>query len=89
MTEAKMWTVDVYLTEDGPRTRADAVLRAGGDRELRGVGLARRHPDDTAVSEIGDEIATSRALSELAHRVLDVAAGDIQAVTGHRARVHP
>jgi hypothetical protein len=89
MIKSKTWTVDVLLTEDDGRTRADAVLHSGADRELRGVGHARRHPDDTEIPEIGDEVAASRALSELAHKLLDAAAGDIESVTGQPAHVHP
>jgi uncharacterized protein DUF1876 len=35
------------------------------------------------VPEIGDELAVSRALADLAHQLLDAAAGDIEAIT-HR-----
>jgi hypothetical protein len=87
MIRTTTWTVDVFLTEEDGRTRADAVLRSGAGRELRGVGHARRNPADREIPEIGDEIAVSRALSELAHRLLDAAAGDIEAVTGHASRL--
>jgi hypothetical protein len=84
MTRSKMWTVEVFLTEDDGRTRADAVLHPRAGLELRGVGYARRHPRDPEVPEIGDEVAASRALSELGHKLLDTAAGDIEAVTHQR-----
>ncbi|WP_462186778.1 MULTISPECIES: dsRBD fold-containing protein [unclassified Frankia] len=37
------------------------------------------HPGEPDVPEIGDEVAAARALSELAHRLLDAAAENIQA----------
>ncbi|WP_131770420.1 DUF1876 domain-containing protein [Candidatus Protofrankia californiensis] len=91
MIHTKRWTVDVLLTEDDGHTRAEAALRPGprsdSERELRGVGHARRHPTDTEVPEIGDEVSASRALSELAHRLLDAAAGDIEAITHQTAHL--
>ncbi|WP_250280490.1 MULTISPECIES: DUF1876 domain-containing protein [unclassified Frankia] len=91
MTRTKRWTVDVFLIEDDGHTRAEAALhtgpRADAGRGLRGVGHARRHPADTEIPEIGDEVAVSRALSELAYQLLDAAAGDIEAVTHQTARL--
>jgi hypothetical protein len=46
-----------------------------------GVGRAWLSPADHDVPEIGDEVAVARALSELSRRLLDTAAGDIEAVT--------
>ena len=80
MISSRTWTVQIHLTEDEGRTRADAVLHSGAEDELRGVGHARLHPGDPDVPEIGDEVATSRALSELAHRLLDAAASDLEMV---------
>ncbi len=53
----------------------------GGENTLVGVGLAHRNPADYNVSEIGDELATARALSDLGHQLLVVTASDIEAVT--------
>lgn len=83
MIAMKTWIVEISLAERDGRTHADAVLHSGAAEELRGVGQARLHPGEPDVPEIGDEIAASRALSELAHRLLDAAAGDIDALT-HR-----
>ena len=81
MNEIKHWTVDIDIDEHDGRTRAIARLgQQGGDR-LVGVGLARLNPVDRDVPEIGDELAVARALSELAHNLLEVAAGDIEQVT--------
>jgi hypothetical protein len=87
MSTTKEWTVAVLLSEDGDVTRAEAVLHTGVREELRGHGAARRNPADPLVPEIGDELATARALSDLAHKLLDVAARDIEDVE-HRQRRH-
>jgi len=81
----RTWTVDITLTEheDDGRTRAAAVLRSGVRNPLRGEGDARRRPTDTDVPEIGDELAAARALADLAYKLLDVTAGDIEQFT-HR-----
>ena len=48
-------------------------------------GTARLNPTDADVPEIGDELAVARALSALAHRLVDAAATDIETVTHQRA----
>jgi hypothetical protein len=89
MIREKAWTVEVFVTEGDGLTLAEAVLRSRGDRELRGRGRARRDPADFEFPEIGDEVAVSRALADLAHQLRTTAAGDIERVTGAHARVHP
>lgn len=75
------WTVKVYIgEEDDNRTVARAVLTTPVTT-LEGVGRARRRPSDPVVPEIGDELATSRALLDLAHHLLDVALEDVAAAT--------
>jgi hypothetical protein len=77
---AKRWTVTINIDEvDDDRTRAHAVLEAGGSMRVTGEGFARRNPTDRPVPEIGDELAAGRALSDLAHNLLDVAAEDVAA----------
>jgi hypothetical protein len=95
---AKHWTVDVYLSErigpddldDGEsvRTFAEARLHSRDDTAVRGWGHARKNPKDRDVPEIGDELATARALSDLAHHLVELAARDIEAATGAPAAVH-
>jgi hypothetical protein len=87
MAAAKRWTVDIYIDEHEGRTRAEARLRTSDATHLAGVGLARLNPSDRDVPEIGDELATARALSELAHRLLEAAAGDIEAITHRPAQL--
>ena len=83
----KVWTVNVVLTEEGDITRADAIVEGAAD-EVRGFGRARRAPQDPSVPVIGDELAAARALSDLAHKLLEAAAGRIEAFEGHPVSVH-
>jgi Domain of unknown function (DUF1876) len=87
MSEIKHWTVDIEIDEHEGRTRAVARLGPQGGSRLVGVGLARLNPVDRDVPEIGDELAVARALSELAHNLLEVAAGDIEQVTHEPAHL--
>lgn len=82
MTETKKWKVKVYLREDDERTEAEAVLKTHEGVEYRTTGVARRHPADRAVPEIGDELASCRALGALAHHLLEVASADVEANVG-------
>ena len=81
MTEAKRWTVDIHIDEHEDRTRAQARLHNRDETRLVGIGLARLNPADVNVPEIGDELAVSRALADLAHRLLDATVTDIEAIT--------
>ena len=87
MTEAKHWTVDVYIDEFEERTRAKARLHTRDETHLVGVGLARLNPADANVPEIGDELAVARALADLAHKLLDATVTDIEAVTHEAAHL--
>jgi hypothetical protein len=80
--EAKRWTVQIYITEEGDETHARAVLATRDTSKLTGRGLARRNPVDRPIPEIGDELAASRALEDLAIRLHDVASDDIVQLTG-------
>ena len=75
---AKTWHVEIYLTEDGHQTRAEAVLRTDAGTELRRVGEARRSPKDRDVPEIGDELAASRAMNDLAHALFEASVLDVE-----------
>jgi hypothetical protein len=84
----RTWHVEIYLNEGGDgRTVAHAVLRTDAGTELRHSGMARRRPSDPDVPEIGDELATCRALSGLAHDLLEATALDVQANVGGPARM--
>lgn len=82
----KTWTVQVLLNEDGDVTIADAALAVENKMQLRGHGTSRRNPRDEAEPRIGDELAAARALSDLAHQLLSVAASDIESKTHVPAR---
>ncbi|MFC5951968.1 DUF1876 domain-containing protein [Pseudonocardia lutea] len=78
MHESKHWTVSIDIDEHEGRTRATARLHTRDSDSVVGVGLARLNPADRDVPEIGDELAAARALSELAHRLLDITASDLE-----------
>ncbi|MET7380598.1 DUF1876 domain-containing protein [Streptomyces sp. NPDC005526] len=80
--EAKQWTVQIFITEDGDDTHARAVLSTRDTATLTGRGAARRNPIDRPIPEIGDELAVSRALEDLSVRLHDVAADDIVELAG-------
>lgn len=84
----KTWTVQILLGENEDNTQADAVLDMAGKTEIRGHGTSTRNPDDPSVPMIGDELATARALSDLAHQLLNVAARDIESSTRSPASLH-
>jgi hypothetical protein len=89
MPVAKHWTIDIYLSEEATVTNAEARLHTDDATDLRGHGIARKHPADSDVPEIGDELAAARALSDLAHQLLHAAADDIEAVTHERVTSLP
>ena len=72
MTELTLH-VDLNFTEDDDRTRTDAILELRGER-FHGFGQAKRAPQDPNVPLVGEELAAARALSDLAHKLLDAAA---------------
>lgn len=80
MSATKQWMVEIHIEEheDQRRTLAEARLRRGDRVELRGIGTAQRNPHDREVPAIGDELAVSRALSDLARRLREVATNDIE-----------
>ncbi|RSD11623.1 DUF1876 domain-containing protein [Amycolatopsis eburnea] len=86
--QEKRWHVEVHIDEDDDgHTRATARLHTADDTRVSGTGVARLNPADTGVPEIGDELAASRALSDLAHNLLECVAGDIEAVTRKPVRL--
>jgi hypothetical protein len=81
------WNVEVAFTEDGDQTRADAVVETAAFR-LHGWGRARRNPADPDIPVIGEELAAARALSDLAHRLVERAAEMIESREGVRPDLH-
>lgn len=87
MDDKKSWQLTVDIQERERYTEAAAMLTTGGGAMLTGHGVARRNPRDTDVPVIGDELAVSRALSELAHKLLDTAAQEISQIEHRRVRL--
>ncbi len=83
----QIWRVNVTFTEEGDRTRADAILELASQR-FHGFGQAKRAPDDPSVPVIGQDLAAARALSDVSHQLLDAAAERIEAHEGHPVKVH-
>jgi len=81
------WPVAISIREDDGKTLAEVRLTRG-DVGMTGHGLARRNPDDQEVTQIGEEIAAARALSDLAHQLLSAAAGQIESTTHERAHLN-
>lgn len=89
MIHEKRWTVGIFVDEhdDERRTRAEARLHTAGTTTLRAAGVARRHPADREIPEIGDELAVARALFDLAHQLMTAAAMDLADSGGRPAHV--
>jgi len=85
----RTWTVEIVISEhdEERRTHAEARLHSGVRPPLCGEGEARRSPVDREVPEIGDELATARALADLAYKLLDVTAADIEQFTQRPVRL--
>ncbi|QBJ94557.1 DUF1876 domain-containing protein [Rhodococcus sp. ABRD24] len=84
--DAKNWSMEIKIDEHELQTRSTARLETR-DTTLVGVGLARRNPADRNVPEIGDELATARALADLAHQLIDATVSDIEGVTNKPAHL--
>lgn len=87
MENQKVFTVEVLVDETETTTNAKAVTSIGATT-FGGWGRARRNPSDPNVPRIGEELATARALSDLAHKLLDAAADAIEDREGHPVHVH-
>jgi Domain of unknown function (DUF1876) len=86
MNENKSWQLTVNIMEQERYTEAEAQLTTPNGT-LTGRGIARRNPRDADVPSIGDELAVSRALSELSHGLLDAAAREISQVEHRKVRL--
>lgn len=88
MTTVDRWTVGLSITEREGQSHATARLVTGEGAGWLGHGIARRNPRDPYVADIGEKIAVARALSELAHLLLDSAAAELEDITHHPVRLH-
>ncbi|MDT0323357.1 dsRBD fold-containing protein [Streptomyces millisiae] len=87
MAHEETWNVRLSIdsSDDGGRmTRAEARLEDRPDVVLVTEGVARAHPADENVPDIGRELAVARALSELSHQLLHTTVQDIEAHTHER-----
>ena len=74
--DATYSAMSIAVKEGGGRTQAKIELRwAGG--HLAGTGVAYRHPSDCLTDDVGRGLATARALSDLADRLLAVSTSGI------------
>ncbi|MFI1393711.1 DUF1876 domain-containing protein [Streptomyces sp. NPDC020681] len=79
MTRTLEWKVGLFLSEEDGTTKARAVLDTGA-ATLTGRGSAHCNPQDVEVPAIGDELAASRAMSDLARQLMRVADRDLESV---------
>jgi hypothetical protein len=86
--QEKGWSVNIVIDEHEGRTRAKAQLHAEDRSDLVGVGLARLNPADSDIPEIGNELATARALADLAHQLIEATAADIERATKQPPRLN-
>jgi len=82
------WPVSLSIDETDGRTSAEVRLVMPGGDHLAGHGRARRNPADREMARIGAQIATARAFSDLADRLLHAAATAIEDSTHEPAHVH-
>lgn len=84
---ARTWNISVQIFEDDGATRAVAVLHTDSGTELKHEGHAYRNPRDPDVPEIGDELATCRALTGLAHDLFEATVSDVEQNVGESGNV--
>ena len=75
------WSVRIILDEDDDHTHARAVLSSRDGVTLHSDGSSRRNPGDAPIPEIGEELATARALYALADQLMDVANKDVETLS--------
>ncbi|MFH8365987.1 DUF1876 domain-containing protein [Streptomyces sp. NPDC018031] len=80
------WNVQMSITAMDRVTLCEARLTGNDGVVLVGEGSARVNPADEQVPAIGDELAASRALSDLSHQLLNAAVRDIEQHTHERVR---
>ena len=81
------WLVSLSVAETDGQTRAEARLAMSGGDQLAGHGQAQRNPADREVARIGAQIASARALSDLAGQLLHAAATAIEDSIHERAHL--
>lgn len=84
--DPKHWKVHITIDEKGERARAVAEMRYRGET-FTGIGQTRLDPGDHFPDEVGEELAIARALSDLAQKVFETTATDIEEVVGEEVSV--
>ncbi|MDI3385151.1 DUF1876 family protein [Streptomyces sp. B-S-A8] len=72
MSHTTDWQARVHLVEEDRTTKVSVDLDTGSTH-ITGHGVAHRNPSDRDVPEIGDELATARALENLADQLKQTA----------------
>ena len=73
--------IEITFDEDDTHTQANASIVIRG-RTFTSSGRASRNPADAKVPMIGEELAAARALSDLAHQLIEAAAETISEQEG-------
>lgn len=79
--------IEMAFEEDEDHTEARASLSIRG-ATFTGKGRAKRNPSDPQMPVVGEQLAASRALSDLSHRLLDAAAEAISEREGRPAHLY-
>ena len=74
-------TVDIFIGERDGHTVTRARLHTADRTSREATGSAHLNPAMEDVPEIGNEVAVSKALSALSHRLREAAAGDLEDIT--------
>lgn len=80
-------TVIIDIDEHEGRTHAVARLLTRDTDRLVGIGSARLGPAGRHVPEVGNELATARALAELARKLLGTASAHVEQSTDEPERL--
>lgn len=92
MTHTWRISVNLVTTEDPSPddrvTTAHAQLTTTAGTTLEGFGRARRNPVDRDVPEIGEELATARALRDLADRLLNATSDDLSEIEHQKIHLY-
>jgi len=73
--------IEITFEEDETHTHANASIVIRG-KAFTSSGLANRNPADAKMPVVGEELAAARALSDLAHQLIEAAADAISEQEG-------
>jgi hypothetical protein len=84
MAHVAEWNVKIFVFDYEDSVNARAELQVG-KTTLTGHGHAQWIPGEPNVPEVGDGVAVSRALSDLADRLMLITKSDIESLRNHSA----